>query len=396
MKKALSLIIALTLALSMFTFGASAATTDPNTVGAVGDNFTIAPGFSVDDMTQVRTLIMKEYKRGIQTKSVKHKGKAYFNYGESTGELVHAWVGSERKVEETGEIIKAAACMNQDFVGGYSDSLATLGQADNWCCILVTPESLKKGEAYTVRDGIANAWGNAGGTNSYWGLPTGNQYWIGDICYQTFERGYAAAENAQVYNVEFFAYDAGNQAPAVPNADAYDHWQEVATNEGPQTYDPPAVTPPPGGYNPIPVEPEPMNPGEDPGTEDPGTEDPDPENPDGDVTSTDEIDGEDEAEVNSNTSGKSNASGGTLKTTTYFLGMELTPELQRNLIIAGIALAVLIIAIIVVIVVLVKKKKAKAAGPDAPEAIAPEDPASEETPSEDAPAEEEPKDEENK
>ncbi|MGI6270429.1 MAG: hypothetical protein ACOYKJ_07865 [Candidatus Howiella sp.] len=385
MRKALSILVAAVIAFSMFTFNAGATITDINTVGAVAGDVSLAPGFTNDKATLalVRKLIIQEYNRGVLTRSIKHKGTAYFDYGESTGELVHPWVGSDRKVEETGEVIPAASCMNQDFTGGYSDSLATLGQGNNWCCILVTPESLALGKAYTVRDGIANAWGNAGGTNSYWGLPTGNQYWIGDTCYQTFERGYASALKGQVINVEFLAYDAGNVAPAPGD---YDHYTEkpITDDKLPETK-PDDVNPDDGNI--VPYDPqETTNPGDE--TQDGESQEGETqegESQEGEVTST-EGEGADEAEVNSNTGKTSSKAGGTVTTTTYFLGMELTPELQRNLIIGGIALAVLIIAIIVVIIVLVKKKKAKAAA---------EVPA-EDAPVEDAPADEEPKDEENK
>ena len=219
---------------------ASAAVTDPATVGGLGSEVDLAPGFSQADLPKVQQLMRQEYNRGVRTRSLKHKGTAYFNYGQSTGELVHAWVGSER-MTGNGQVLPAAACMNQDFIGGYSDTLATMGMSENWCCIMVTPESFKKGEAYTLRDAFANAWGNVGGTNSFWGLPTGNQYWIGDTCYQTFEYGYAVSENAQFIFTEFHFYADGETAPAVPNDAAYDHYTDVAVTEAA----PPLIDPEP-------------------------------------------------------------------------------------------------------------------------------------------------------
>lgn len=173
----------------------------------------MAPGFSDADLLSARKLIIEEYNRGIKTRSVRHKGKCYFDYGESTEELVHAWIGEEHAASD-GTVLPASACMAQNFVGGNSDTLATIGMSEKWCCIMVTPESLKKGEAYTLRDGIAYAWGSAGGLNSCWGLPTGNQFWIDNMCYQTFEYGYAAAENAQIVFTEFHLYADGETAPA--------------------------------------------------------------------------------------------------------------------------------------------------------------------------------------
>lgn len=181
----------------------------------------------------MQSLIRKEYNRGIRTRSVKHRGTQYFHYGKSTKDLVHVWAVWEPSAD--GSTSFSVVCMNQDFVGGYSDCYPTIGLDEGWCCILVTPESLKKGEAYTVRDGIANAWGDAGGINSHWGLPTGNQYWIGDICYQTFEHGYAAARDAQMIHSEFFAYSDGHVAPAVPDAAAYDHYTDVQVEGEMQT-----------------------------------------------------------------------------------------------------------------------------------------------------------------
>lgn len=404
MRKIASLVLALIMVFSVCTFNASARITNPNDVGAVGDEISLAPGFSASDLKQVRKLIKEEYNRGIATRSVKHKGKAYFDYGNSTGEYVHAWVGSERTTGE-GEVLPAAGCMNQDFTGGYSDSLEVLGQGANWCCILVTTDSLAKGEAYTVRDGIANKWGSEGGTNSFWGMPTSNQYWVGDTCYQQFERGYAVSQKAQLVFTEFYASDEEGYVPppALPgpgSESSWDYdWGEPAPAEDEQGYVDTEVPDLPEGITITVKEPEAPNQGgeatEGENTEGEATEGEATEGENSEAVSAESeaAEGEGEGDTIENVSNSnSSKKAGTVTTTTYFLGMELTPELQRNLIIAGIALGVLIIAIIVVIIVLVKKKKAKAAMADA---SAEEIPA-EEAPAEEASANEEPQEEDNK
>ena len=410
MKKIASLFLALIMVFSICAFNASASITNANDVGAVGDEISLAPGFTESQLKRVRQLIKEEYNRGIVTRSVKHKGKAWFDYGNSTGEYVHAWVGSDRTTGE-GVTLAAAACMNQDFTGGYSDSLEVLGQGANWCCILVTPESLAKGEAYTVRDGIANKWGSEGGTNSFWGLPTSNQYWVGSTCYQQFERGYAVSEKAQLIFTEFYAADEEGYVPppALPGPGSnssydYDWGEPDPPKDGIQTTDP-TVPDLPGGVTITVKKPEaPTQPGDAQTGEPQDGQPQDGEHQDGQPQDGENQTGEDQTgegatgEVVSKAgNASSKKSGAVTTTTTYFLGMELTPELQRNLIIGGIALAVLIIAIVVVIIVLVKKKKAKAAAAETPAENAPADEAAaEEAPKDEAAAEEAPKDEENK
>ena len=91
MKKIASLFLALIMVFSICAFNASASITNANDVGAVGDEISLAPGFTESQLKRVRQLIKEEYNRGIMTRSVKHKGKAWFDYGNSTGEYVHAW-----------------------------------------------------------------------------------------------------------------------------------------------------------------------------------------------------------------------------------------------------------------------------------------------------------------
>ena len=370
----------------------------------------MAPGFSDADLLSARKLIIEEYNRGIKTRSVRHKGKCYFDYGESTEELVHAWIGEEHAASD-GTVLPASVCMVQNFVGGNSDTLATMGMSENWCCIMVTPESFKKGEAYTLRDAFANAWGNAGGTNSFWGLPTSNQYWVGSTCYQQFERGYAVSEKAQLIFTEFYAADEEGYVPppALPGPGSnssydYDWGEPDPPKDGIQTTDP-TVPDLPGGVTITVKKPEaPTQPGDQQTGEPQDGQPQDGEHQDGQPQDGENQTGEDQTgegatgEVVSKAgNASSKKSGAVTTTTTYFLGMELTPELQRNLIIGGIALAVLIIAIVVVIIVLVKKKKAKAAAAETPAENAPADEAAaEEAPKDEAAAEEAPKDEENK
>lgn len=211
MKKIICMMLALVLTASLLLMSAGAAS--PAKVGYLNKEQTVISGITTENIATVRNLIRKEYNRGIQTRSVKDKGTKYFDYGDSTEEYVHAWLGNSMTTLE-GQSYQNAA-MGQDFSGGNSDCLSVMGIPGNWCCIVVTPRSLEKGEAYTVRDGIAWGWGNAGATNSTWGMPTDNQRWIegdygyasGWYCYQMFDWGYAIAYEGQMVTVEFHRYD---------------------------------------------------------------------------------------------------------------------------------------------------------------------------------------------
>lgn len=151
--------------------------------------------FKPEDLDRVAELIKKEYNRTSRLRSEKDKGKSYFNYGRSTDEGIHAWCGSE--VEYNGVPHAPVGCMAQDFVGGNSTCYQAFAMPENWCCIVVTKKGFDKGEAYTIRDAVASQYAAAGGTNSYWGLPTSNQYWVvedgQEVLYQQFDNGYARA-----------------------------------------------------------------------------------------------------------------------------------------------------------------------------------------------------------
>ncbi len=340
--------------------GGNSPTTDPSTVAAITEDIWMAPGFSDADLASVRKLIKEEYNRGIKTRSVRYKGELYFDYGKSTEELVHAWIGEEHAAAD-GTALPASACMVQDFVGGNSDNLEVLGKGGKWCCIMVTPESLKKGEAYTVRDAFANAWGNAGGPNSFWGLPTGNQFWIDNMCYQTFEYGYAAAENAQILFTEFHLYADGETAP-VGGVEDNPNWLPEA-----ETSTDPTSMPYPVRWYPYHSSTSSLNEESSDGLHEERSEeaatfsDAPTEEEFRASADTALLEDEDMTSPNSRAAaltGRVGAAGGTT-TKTYFLGMELTPLLQKQLIVGAVALGVLSAAAAAVVVssILVHKRR---------------------------------------
>lgn len=371
MKEVISIAMVLVLAISMFSFfsvGAASA----SDVGKF--NGTIIAGMSASDIPTVRNLIITEYKRGITTRSVKNKGKAYFNYGESTGEYVHAWTGSAKNTVEGTEFYNAA--MNQDFTGGNSDTLAVMTQGDNWCCILVTVKSLAKGEAYTVRDGIANAWGKQGATNSDWGMPTDNQRWIqgnyddygdGYYAYQTFDWGYAIAYEGQAAAVNFHRYDEENYNPPTGGSLDYD-WGVPADQIGEQvTVDIPSVD-----QNDIPsvtvIGQQPTgddNTGDTTVTDDTdGTEVTDDTASDETVTSAEGEVTAEESSSTSATSSKTSSSAGTTTTVKngyYQVGSLILSTAQIVAAICGLVALIIIIVVVIIVLVMKKKKKAAAA-----------------------------------
>ena len=109
--------------------GGNSPTTHSSTVAAITEDIWMALGFSDADLLSARKLIIEEYNRGIKTRSMRHKGKCYFDYGESTEELVHAWIGEEHAASD-GTVLPASVCMVQNFVGGNSDTLATIGMSE--------------------------------------------------------------------------------------------------------------------------------------------------------------------------------------------------------------------------------------------------------------------------
>ena len=393
MKKVLSIVLALavmlTAVVSCFAFTASA-TDNLSAVGALSSS--MWKEFSVGEMNKVSQLIRAEFNRTSQLRSEMHKGTQYFNYGESTDELVHSWAGTAG--EYNGVPHDAVGCMNQDFAGGTSTCLEAFGQPPQWCCILVTRASFEKNEAYTVRDSIASQYASAGGTNSAWGMPTSNQYWVvedgKEVLYQQFDNGYARAVDGSALSAFFgFHYkwdeetDMNYPKSGEPDRPSFANVEIKSTN-GPELLNPndPVVVPPDMGYS----EPDENiddnnntdnnnnnNTDKTGDTENPG----DATNSDGTTVSGDAtasgdaaiVDGDDIAENGDGTAATTSGNVRVIRHNSPFYQFVL--DYWWVLVIAGVVL-IAIIVIVIVVVVNGKKKKAAAGADNADNAPAEE------------------------
>ena len=386
MKKVLSIVLALavmlTAVVSCFAFTASA-TDNLSAVGALGS--TVWKDFSTGDLNKVSRLIRAEFNRTSQLRSEMHKGTKYFNYGESTDELVHSWAGSSGEYD--GVPHDPVGCMNQDFSGGTSTCLQAFSQAAQWCCILVTRASFEKNEAYTVRDSIASQYAAAGGPNSAWGMPTSNQYWVvedgQEVLYQQFDNGYARAVDGSSLTAFFgFHYKWDEETDMnYPKSGEPDRpsFANVAINDSNVNFtNPDTNVDIPGDITFVEEDPG-ANPDDgNPGDGNPGDGNPaDPANPDnpGDATNSDGttvsgdatasgdaaiVDGDDIAENGDGTAATTSGNVRVIRHNSPFYQFVL--DYWWVLVIAGVVL-IAIIVIVIVVVVNGKKKKA-AAGAD--------------------------------
>ena len=209
MKKIISVCTILAMMLSLFTMlSMTASAVNPQEIGMIGSVLEFPSDnsipMSVESGIKISNLIREEYKRGRETHETFY-GEERFDLGDSSDELVHLWWGNAQRELPEGGFLPPNGCFAQDFQGGNSYSNGFGGTRPAWCVIVVTPKSFAKNEAYTVRDAIATQWSDLGGTNSYWVLPDSNQYWVGDMCYQEFTRGIAAADMGVTF-VDFYPY----------------------------------------------------------------------------------------------------------------------------------------------------------------------------------------------
>lgn len=134
-----------------------------------------------------------------------------FQFGESSGELLHAWYGMDMDEE-----ITVVLC--QDFDGGNSTASGGFAYS-NWAALICAdPETC---EFIVLRDAPAEFFAKGGGVlNLETGMPTTNQYWRmeGDIpvLYQQFENGYLRSEEGRSYFTEFHNYIAEGDAYVEP------------------------------------------------------------------------------------------------------------------------------------------------------------------------------------
>ncbi len=424
MKRVCSFLVAFILIFSLVaSMTASANITDPTKVGSYAGEFVIAPGFSEGDLTAISKAIRAEYNRSIATRNFQN-ASIYFDYGNATGELVHQWAGSahEGDVGAGTRVFGPYSCMNQDFSGGGSSCPEAFSQGSGWCCILVTTASLKKGEAYTIRDDIGQLYAAAGGTNSMWGMPTSNQFWVdtntassaagaqfveeypadtGYYLVQNFDEGFAILADGRSYYSGFFFYETGYSAPAY-NGVADN--PEVAANtpikssDGPSLINADEVIIPEDVVFTMGVEDTTIHnydEEEDGGGDTVVTTVEGEDGAEGDATEADtasEAEGGDPTAEATTSTVTSRVAGTAATTTTYLFGMPLDQAMP--ILIGIIAAVVVIIAVIIILVVVSSKKKkaaALAAGAEAAEAGAEEAPAEEvpaEEAAEEAPAEE--------
>lgn len=394
MKRALSVVIALTIMMTMvfscFTLSASA-TKNTGEVGAMSTK--IWKEFVSSDsaeqtaiLNKVTKLIREEFNRTSKLRSFMFNGEKYFDFGEPTGEKVHSWA-STGTITYNEQEHAAVGSMNQDFTGGHSTCKSAFSQPPQWACILVTKASYDKGEAYTVRDSVASAYASSGGPNGDWGFPITNQFWVVEggieVLYQKFDNCYVSfkeGKDLSAFKTVVYKWD----DPA-----AYD-----ACDPSKGTWERPsyAAMPEPseGGIVINPTEPIAMpdfsefeiieEAAPDETTEDPGAaEDPvDGEDPaDGDE-STDETSSSDET----SSEGESNVSDGedvaegnaqattSTKVTTHKKNSPFLQFMIDNMVIIIVAAVVVVAAVAALVIVLVAKKK-KAVAPAEESAEAP-------------------------
>jgi hypothetical protein len=165
---------------------ADAAVSIPKEVGQITTDATkIIPKYS-SALSSLSSVIKTEYIRGAKLKT--KNGKELFNYGVSSGENVHGWIGDKMSF------------MAQDFETGNGTCPLTFGHT-GWT-VIVVPEP--NGPAYTIRDDVLRLWSQNGGANDdAAGYPTSNQYWEGNVLYQSFSMGYYAFNNGDWYDGDF-------------------------------------------------------------------------------------------------------------------------------------------------------------------------------------------------
>lgn len=157
-----------------------------------------------------------------------HESEELFDFGQPTGEYMHAWSGTEDE--------NAYQIVIQDFY--YGNSTARNG----WAGLLCADENTC--EVVILRDAPAEYYLAGGGVNNLeFGDPTTNQYWRVEygvpVLYQQFTNGYYRAEEGKAYLGKFHSYIAEGYAyvepPAAPPAygDIYEANQDGCTWEHP-------------------------------------------------------------------------------------------------------------------------------------------------------------------
>ena len=191
MKKWLAIAISITLAASAL-FSASA---DASLVGVIGDGGLPA---SFDGKEAIITQRFKEAYQWAQTLHAQRPNDGNFCFGDSSGELVHSWAGTD----VNGQVY---TIVSQDFDGGNSTAEGAFS-LNSWAALIcVDPETC---QVIVMRDAPAEYYINGGGVNNLQtGDPITNQYWRMEdgipVLYQQFENGYLRCEEGESWYAAF-------------------------------------------------------------------------------------------------------------------------------------------------------------------------------------------------
>ncbi|MCI8360288.1 MAG: hypothetical protein HFE86_03015 [Clostridiales bacterium] len=192
MKKWLATAISITLAASAL-FSASA---DASLVGVIGAGGLPA---AFDGKEAVITQRFKEAYQWAQTLHAQRPQDGNFSFGDSSGELVHSWAGTD----VNGQVY---TIVSQDFDGGNSIAEGAFA-LNNWAALICAdPETC---QVIVMRDAPAEYYINGGGVHNWQsGNPITNQYWRMEggipILYQQFENGYLRCEDGESWYAEFY------------------------------------------------------------------------------------------------------------------------------------------------------------------------------------------------
>ena len=192
MKKWLTVTVSVALAASALTVPAFA--TDISMVGVIG-------GPVADRFIGKETRLTENFKKAYEWVIQLHAQKASdgkFDFGESSGEGVHEWAGTNP--DDTVHSV-----MIQDFDGGNSTA-ASAFLYNNWAAFVCS--DAETCDVVILRDAPAEMYAKGDGVNNWqFGDPITNQYWRMEdgvpVLYQQFENGYFRCEEGESWYGEF-------------------------------------------------------------------------------------------------------------------------------------------------------------------------------------------------
>lgn len=319
MKKLASACFSAVLAVSVLSTGLIVANaTDRSQVGSI----TSVPARFEGKQDQLSQKYKAAFEWGITLHAAK-AGDGNFDFGDASGELVHAWSGTD----PDGNVYEIC---NQDFDGGNS-TVAGAFSYKNWSAITCSDADTLN--VVILRDAPAELYAKGGGVNNWqFGSPTTNQYWREEngipVLYQQFENGYLRCEEGETWYSNFYnIVDEGEnyvQPPQAPPAygDIYAQNADGCSWENPKYFpvDKPKVPPVTSTDNPNIDNPNIDNPNIDNPNIDAPVNSEDPANPDESGVASDESgvtsnESTDEAAVNSGTNKNSSKAANASNTT---------------------------------------------------------------------------------